>query len=63
MSRKQKGSRGKTISVQLMKDEDRAIRRVVEEENRSLAEYIRMLILADLKQRAGQAPASVAMSA
>ena len=54
MSRKQKGARGKTISVQLMKDEDRAIRQAAEKENRSLAEYIRMLILADLKQRVEQ---------
>lgn len=51
MSRKQKGARGKTISVQLMKDEDRALRLVVEKENRSLAEYIRMLVVADLERR------------
>jgi hypothetical protein len=51
MSRKQKGKRGKTISVQLLKDEDRAIRELARFETRSLSDTVRLIVVAELDRR------------
>lgn len=64
MSRKQKGKRGKTISVQLLKDEDSAFRELADRMNQSAANAARLILVAEIKrEREAAKPEPMAVSA
>ena len=59
MSRKQKGARGKKITVQMLRDEDRKLRALADSMNQSVANAARLILVAELDRREKLADSTV----
>lgn len=59
MSRKQKGARGKKITVQMLRGEDRKLRALADSMNQSVANAVRLILVAELDRREKLADSTV----